>query len=97
MKNEEVLRRVKMARNIIHTVKIRKANWIGHILRRNGLRKHVTGEKIEGGIEITGRQGRRRKHLLGNLNKTRGYWKVKKKPIDRTVQETALEAAMEVM
>jgi hypothetical protein len=31
----EVLHRVKEERNIIHTVKRRKANWIGHILRTN--------------------------------------------------------------
>jgi hypothetical protein len=41
VRNEEVLRRVKEERNILHTVKRRKANWIGHILRRNCLLKHV--------------------------------------------------------
>jgi len=30
----------------------RKANWIGHILHRNCLPKHVTEVKIEGGIEM---------------------------------------------
>jgi hypothetical protein len=30
VRNEEVIQRVK-DRNIIHTVKGRKANWIGHI------------------------------------------------------------------
>jgi hypothetical protein len=57
VKNEEVLHRVKMAKNIIHTVERRKADWIGHILRRNCLLKHIIGGKIEGkiegGIEIT--------------------------------------------
>jgi hypothetical protein len=45
MRNEEVLvlHRVKEERNIVHTIKRRKANWIGHILRRNGLRIEVTG------------------------------------------------------
>jgi hypothetical protein len=42
VRNEEVLHRVKEERNIVHTVKRRKANWIGHILRRNCLLKHVT-------------------------------------------------------
>ena len=55
MRNEEVLHRVKEERNIIHTVKRRKANWIGHILRRNCLMKHIIEGKIEGGIEVTGR------------------------------------------
>jgi hypothetical protein len=46
--NEEVLRTVKEDRKILHTIKIRKATWIGHILRRNCLLKHVTEGKIEG-------------------------------------------------
>jgi hypothetical protein len=32
--NEAVLHRVKEESNILHTIKRRKANWIGHILRR---------------------------------------------------------------
>jgi hypothetical protein len=45
---------VKEERNIVHTIKRRKANWIGHILRRNCLLKHVIGGKIEGEIEVDG-------------------------------------------
>jgi hypothetical protein len=41
VRNGEVLRRVKERRNILHILKIGKANWIGHILRRNCLLKHV--------------------------------------------------------
>jgi hypothetical protein len=44
-----VLRRVKEERNILHTIKRMKANWIGHILRRNCLLKHVIEWKIEEG------------------------------------------------
>ena len=36
----EVLHGVKEERNIIHTVKRRKATWIGHILRRNSYKTH---------------------------------------------------------
>jgi hypothetical protein len=32
VRNEDVLHRVKEERNIVHTIKRRKANWIGHIL-----------------------------------------------------------------
>jgi hypothetical protein len=39
----EVLHRVREERNIIHTVNRRKGNWIGHILQRNCLLKHVIG------------------------------------------------------
>jgi hypothetical protein len=52
--NEEVLHRVKEERNIVHTIKRRKANWIGHILRRNCLLK-LTETKLEGRIQMTGR------------------------------------------
>jgi hypothetical protein len=48
VRNEEVLHRVKEERNILHTIKGRKANWIGHILRRNCLLKHVIEGKTEG-------------------------------------------------
>jgi hypothetical protein len=48
---------------ILHTIKRRKANWIGHILCRNCLLKHVT----EGKIEEMRRWGRRHKQLLDDL------------------------------
>jgi hypothetical protein len=51
VRNEEVLHRVKEKRNILHTIKRRKANWIGHILRRNCLLKHVIEGKLEGRIK----------------------------------------------
>jgi hypothetical protein len=35
MINVEVLHRVKEERNILHTIKRRKADWIGHNLHRN--------------------------------------------------------------
>ena len=50
-----------------HTIKRRKANWIGHILHRNSVLKHISGETIEGEICVTGRQERRRKQLLHEL------------------------------
>jgi hypothetical protein len=46
---------VKEERNIVHTIKRRKANWIGHILRRNCLLKHVIEGKEIGRIEVKGR------------------------------------------
>jgi hypothetical protein len=47
VRNEEVLHSVKEEGNIVHTIKRRKVNWIGHILRRNCLLKHVTEGKLE--------------------------------------------------
>jgi hypothetical protein len=49
-------------------IKINKVNFIGHILCRNCLLKHVIEGKIEGRIEVTARRGRRCKQLLDHLN-----------------------------
>jgi hypothetical protein len=87
-RNEEVLHRVKEERNIVHTIKRRKANWIGHILRRNCLMKHVIEGKLEGRIEMTGRRGRRRKQLLDDLKEKRRYWELKEEALDRTVENS---------
>jgi len=59
VRNKEVLLRVKEQGNILHEISERKANWIGHILRRNCLLQRVIEGKIKGGIEVTGRRGRR--------------------------------------
>ena len=45
MRNEEVLLRVKKQRDILHEIRKRKANWIGHILRRNCLLQWVDTRK----------------------------------------------------
>jgi hypothetical protein len=69
VRNERVLLRVKEQRNILHEISKRKANWIGHILRRNCLLQRVIEGKIKGGgIEVTRKKTRK---LLGNL-KERG-------------------------
>jgi hypothetical protein len=54
----EVLHRVKEERNILSTIKRRKANWTCHSLRRNCLLKHVIEGKIARGTEVTGGRGR---------------------------------------
>ena len=77
MRNEKVLRRVKEDRHILHTIKSGEVNWIGHILRRNCLLKHMIGGKIVGCIEGTGRRDRRRKQLLDNLKERRRFSKLK--------------------
>jgi hypothetical protein len=46
-------------RNILHEIRKHKANWIGHILRRNCLLKQVIEGKIKGEMEVTRRRGRR--------------------------------------
>ena len=85
VRNEEVLLRVKEQRNILHEIRKRKANWIGHILRRNCLLQRVVEGKIQGGIEVTGRQGRRRRKLLDDVKERREYPHLKEKALDRTM------------
>ena len=73
MRKEEVLLQVNEQRNILHTTRKRKANWIGHILRRNCLLKQVIEGNIKGEIQVTRRQRTRRKKLLDDLKDRRGY------------------------
>jgi hypothetical protein len=51
VRNEEVLVKVKEQRNILHEIRKRKANLIGHILRRNCLLQRVTEGKIKGSLK----------------------------------------------
>ena len=94
MRNEEVLLRVKEQKNILHEIRKRKANWIGNILRRNCLLQRVTEGKIQGGIEVTGRQGRRHTKLLDDLKERRGYSHLKEEFLDRTMWELDLKEAL---
>jgi len=85
LRNEEVLFRVKEHRNILHEISKWKANWIGHILRRNCHLQRVIEGKIKGEIEVTGRRGRRRRKLLDDLKERRGYSHLKEEALDRTM------------
>jgi hypothetical protein len=85
VRNEEVLLRVMAQRNILHEIRKWKANWIGHILRRNCLLQRINKGKIQGGIEVTGRQGRRRRKLLNDHKERRGYSRLKEEALDRTM------------
>ena len=79
VKNEEILISEKEERNMLHTMKIRKVKWIGHVLCRKCLLKKVTeGKKL----------GSRQKQLLDDLKETRRYWQFKEDAIDRTVLKT---------
>jgi len=70
----------------------RKANSIGHTLRRNWRLKHI----IEGNIEIRGRRGRRRKQFLDDLKEKKGYWKMEEEALAELCREPALEEAMDL-
>ena len=70
---------------ILHEIRKRKANWIGHILHRNCLLKQVIEGKIKREMEVARRRGRRRKKLLDELKERRGYSHLKEKALDHTV------------
>jgi len=85
VRNEEVLLRVKEQRNILHEIRIWKANWIGHILRRNCLLQRVIEGKIKGSIEVIGIRGRKHRKLMDGLKERRGYSHLKEEALDRTM------------
>jgi hypothetical protein len=95
VRKEDVLLRVNEQRNILHEIRKRKANWIGHILHRNCLLKQVIEGKIKGDIEVTRRRGRRRKKLLDDLKDSRGYSHLKEEALDRTMWRNRLRGGFE--
>jgi hypothetical protein len=70
VRNEEVLHKIAKERNILHTAKRSKANWIGRSLRENCLLRHIIKGKIKGGIEVTGKRGRRDTKLLEEMSES---------------------------
>ena len=85
VRNEDLLKIVKKDRNVVQTIKKRKAKWIGHILHRKRLLKHF----ILGKIEMRGGGGGgRHKQLLNDVRAKRGYWKLKEEALDDTVWRT---------
>jgi len=72
LRNEDVLHKIKEEGNILPTVKRRQANWIGHVLRKNCLLKHV----VVGKMTRTGRRGKRRNQLLDDRQKNEGILEI---------------------
>ena len=96
MRNEDVLLRVNERRNILHEIRKRKANWIGHILRRNCLLKQVIKGKIKREMEVTRRRGRRRRKLLDDLKDRRGYSHLKAEALIALCGGIVLEEALDL-
>ena len=69
----------------MHEISKWKADWMGHILRRNCFLKNVIEGKIIGGIEVTARRGRRRRKLLDELKERRGYTNLKEEGLHRPI------------
>ena len=74
-----------MQRNILYEISKRKANFIGNILRTNCLLQRVIERKIKGGIEVTGRRGRRRRKLLDDLKERTEYSHLKEEALEHTI------------
>ena len=70
--------------NILQRTKRRRDDWIGHILCRNCLLKHVE-RKIEEKIEVMGRRRRRRKQILVDFKENKGYLKLKDEALGHTL------------
>jgi hypothetical protein len=96
VRNKGSILRVKEQRNILHEISKRKANWIGHILRRNCLLRQLIERKIKGGIEVTGRRERKRGKLLDDLKERRGYSQLKEEAPDRTRWSACLEEGFDL-
>ena len=76
--NEQFLARIGVKRTLVNNILHTKANWIGHILRRNCLH-HVANERQM--TEVKG-VGRRRTQLQDDLRNRRRYWELKEEAED---------------
>jgi hypothetical protein len=82
----EVFYRITQKRNILRTIKRRKASWIGHILCRNCFLKHIIEGNIKERMKVMGRGGGGRKQLLDDLKEKREYWKLKEEALAHSVE-----------
>ena len=78
--NEKVLRRVGESRTMMMTIVRRKKNWIGHIIRGEGLLREV----IEGKMVGKRGPGRPRIGMLDELLERDTYGNMKRRAEDRT-------------
>jgi hypothetical protein len=80
--NTQVLEHIG-EKTLLNTCNIlcRKANWIGHILRRN----YLLHDAIEGQMKEVKGIGRRRTQLLDDLRNRRRYWELKDEAEDRKI------------
>uniref|UniRef100_A0A8D8WBD0 Endonuclease-reverse transcriptase n=1 Tax=Cacopsylla melanoneura TaxID=428564 RepID=A0A8D8WBD0_9HEMI len=85
VRNEEVLRRVGEKREILTTIKDRKRNWLGHILRRDYLQRRIMEGKLEGRRP----RGRRRFGMLTDMLNGRTFEQMKEDAQDRVKWRTS--------
>ena len=61
--NQEILNMIYEERNVISNIHQRKHNWIGHVLRHDGLLNRI----MEGRIEGKRGRGRKRKQMIDDI------------------------------
>jgi hypothetical protein len=84
----EVVRRIKEEMNVLHKIKRRKADGIGHILCRKCLKKRIIDGKVEGWMEGEGRRGRRLKQPLHDRKEMKTQWKLNEETPERTLENS---------
>ena len=85
--NEQVLHDVEEERSMWETIVKRKKNWIGHVLRGDGMMKHMIEGGIKGKIVRKGKReiGKPRQGMLYELMEEGSYEQMKRKAEDREV------------
>src|SRR3989442_1673378 len=78
--NDEVFARVKEERCLIRTIRQRQKNWIGHVLRSEGLLRDV----MEGRVKGTKRPGKPRKGMISYLKEAFGKKKDEKSDLENS-------------
>jgi hypothetical protein len=86
VRNGWVLQRIKERRNILHTVKEGKLTGFVSCCVETAFKTRYRTEDRK--IEVTGRRGRRRKHLLEVLKEMKWYRNLKEEALDRTLWRT---------
>ena len=74
IRNDEVFERVIEERCLIRTIRQRQKNWIGHVLRGDGLLRDV----MEGRVKGTKRPGKPRKGMITYLKEALGKKRMRK-------------------
>jgi hypothetical protein len=88
VRNEDVLKRVGERRSMKDTIWKRKARWLGHIMRSEGMLRTV----MEGRAEGKRGRGRRRLAMLDDVREGREYHIVKEMALNRHRWRTMVHA-----
>src|SRR5437867_6130562 len=83
IRNDGVFARVKEERCLIRTIRQRQKNWIGHVLRGDGLLRDV----IEGRVKGKNRSGKPRKGMISVLKEAFGKKKDEKSELENSQNE----------